>query len=170
MRIELVVFDMAGTTVYDGDAVNTCLRAALDAAGCAVSRDMVKQVMGIPKPVAIQWLMERHYGKRPLIRHRLGWLRSPSIDASVSSDEVPRGRPYPDLVRRAMDLTGVTDAARVAKVGDTPADLEEGRAAGCGLVVGVTSGSHTRADLEPFPHTHLIRSIAGLPALLRSLR
>ena len=29
MKIELVVFDMAGTTVRDDDAVNPCLREAL---------------------------------------------------------------------------------------------------------------------------------------------
>ncbi len=32
MNVQLVVFDMAGTTVYDGDAVNVCLRGALQAA------------------------------------------------------------------------------------------------------------------------------------------
>ena len=30
---ELVVFDMAGTTVHDEDSVNRCLRDALAAAG-----------------------------------------------------------------------------------------------------------------------------------------
>jgi phosphoglycolate phosphatase-like HAD superfamily hydrolase len=65
-----------------------------------------------------------------------------------------------------MALTGVSDPRRVAKVGDTPADLAEGRAAGCGLVVGVTEGSHRPEELEPFPHTHLIPSVAALPSLL----
>ena len=31
--IELVVFDMAGTTVHDEDSVNRCVRDALGAAG-----------------------------------------------------------------------------------------------------------------------------------------
>jgi phosphoglycolate phosphatase-like HAD superfamily hydrolase len=65
-----------------------------------------------------------------------------------------------------MELTGVTDARRVAKVGDTPSDLQEGRAAGCGLVIGVTNGSHTREQLEPHPHTHLIDNLRELPGLL----
>jgi phosphonatase-like hydrolase len=100
------------------------------------------------------------------ILKRLGWAGKDLLDATVASDEVPRGRPHPDLVFRAMELTGVTDARRVAKVGDTPSDLQEGRAAGCGLVIGVTNGSHTREQLEPHPHTHLIDNLRELPGLL----
>ena len=55
---------------------------------------------------------------------------------------------------------------RVAKVGDTPADLEEGRNAGCGLIVGVTQGTHHRRDLEVYPHTHLIDTISDIPQVL----
>ena len=61
---------------------------------------------------------------------------------------------------------GVTDPRRIAKVGDTPADLLEGKNAGCGMIVGVTEGTHTREQLQSFPHTHLIGSVAELPALL----
>ena len=62
MRIELVVFDVAGTTVRDDDAVNDCLRQALAGAGVAVTRDEVNQVMGIAKPVAIGKLLDRYGG------------------------------------------------------------------------------------------------------------
>ena len=65
-----------------------------------------------------------------------------------------------------MQRCGVSDPARVAKVGDTPADLAQGHNAGCGLVIGVTSGSHTREQLAGHPHTHLIESVADLPAVL----
>jgi phosphoglycolate phosphatase-like HAD superfamily hydrolase len=65
-----------------------------------------------------------------------------------------------------MQRFGVTSPSRVAKVGDTPADLEEGRNAGCGLIVGVTSGTHTREQLERCPHTHLIEDVRELPGLL----
>lgn len=222
MRLELVVFDMAGTTVYDGDAVNVCLRAALDAAGFAVTRDDVNAVMGLPKPEAIRHLamgragdratispalvavihedfvarMIRHYREDPEVRpcdgaealfarlhragvkialdtgfsrdiadiilQRFGWARDGLVDVTVTSDEVPRGRPFPDMIRRAMELTGVGDVGHVAKVGDTPADLREGLAAGCTFVVGVTSGSHTREELLAFPHTHLIAHLSEL--------
>jgi phosphoglycolate phosphatase-like HAD superfamily hydrolase len=99
------------------------------------------------------------------ILDRLGW-RDGLLDATVASDEVRRGRPHRDLVFRAMELTGVAHAKAVAKVGDTPADLREGTDAGCGLVIGVTEGSHERHELVRHPHTHLIRNVGELPALI----
>lgn len=106
---------------------------------------------------------------RPIVQailERLGWDMDSFLDATVASDEVAHGRPHPDLILKAMELTGVAEAKAVAKVGDTPSDLLEGTAAGCGMVVGVTNGSHTRSQLEPHPHTHLIPSLAELPQLV----
>jgi len=225
-KIDLVVLDMAGTTVQDDDAVNRCLCAALAETGVGVTRDEVNEVMGLPKPVAIALLLERRkyagstappdevssihgdflqrmigfYRSDPAVREiegaseilrqlrkaglklaldtgfsrdivdailkRLGWAGKELLHATVASDEVARGRPHPDLVFRAMELTGISDAGRVAKVGDTPSDLQEGRAAGCGLVIGVTNGSHTREQLAPHPHTHLIDNLRELPGVL----
>lgn len=226
MNIQLVVFDIAGTTVRDDDAVNRCLREALAAGGVEVSREEVNTVMGLPKPEAIAALltakqpeatpppaqrvkalyheflhrMIEFYRHDPavapmpgaeacfarlkrrglrlaldtgfsraivqVILRRLDWDVPGFLDATVASDEVPRGRPHPDLIFEAMRRTGVTSPGAVAKVGDTPADLREGQAAGCGLVIGVTQGTHSRAELAVHPHTHLIDSLAGLPALL----
>ena len=53
MQIELVVFDMSGTTVYDGDAVHRCLHDALRTVGVKTSRVEINTVMGIAKPLAI---------------------------------------------------------------------------------------------------------------------
>src|SRR5262245_10586019 len=55
--IELVVFDLAGTTVYDGDAVSDSFRAALAAAGVKADPARVNAVMGLPKPQAIRRLL-----------------------------------------------------------------------------------------------------------------
>jgi phosphonatase-like hydrolase len=101
-----------------------------------------------------------------VILERVGWSESRLIDASICSDEVARGRPYPDMIRELMRRCGVDDPLRVAKVGDTPADLQEGRNAGCALVVGVTGGTHTRRELESYPHTHLVDTIREVPGLL----
>src|SRR5262249_8657142 len=221
-----VVFDMAGTTVYDGDAVHHCLQAALAGAGGSATREEINAGMGIAKPLAIRRILEKQSAEQPLseeaidpiyarflkrmlvyyredpsvrevegaatvfqylhtagvrigldtgfsrpiadaILERLGWQREGWIDATVTSDEVQRGRPYPDMIFRLMDLTDVADSARVVKVGDTPSDLQQGDAAGCAYVIGVTEGSHTRSELELHPHTHLIPTIAGLPEILR---
>jgi len=101
-----------------------------------------------------------------VVLDRLGWRESQLVNFTVASDEVARGRPYPDLIFEAMRLAGVSRAEQVAKVGDTPADLEEGRAAGCGLVIGVTNGTHRREQLLQCPHTHLIDSLRELPAIV----
>ena len=65
-----------------------------------------------------------------------------------------------------MKLTGVAEAKEVAKVGDTPSDLQEGASAGCGLVIGVTNGTHRHDQLAAYPHAHLIASLQELPALV----
>lgn len=94
---------------------------------------------------------------------RLGWR--PLLDDSITSDEVPRGRPYPDMVQALQARFGIAEPSQIAKIGDTPSDLQEGTSAGCGWVIGVTAGSHTHAELLPHPHTHLLSTIAALPAL-----
>jgi phosphonatase-like hydrolase len=221
--IELVVFDMAGTTVHDGDAVNASLRAALAGRGIDVDAALVNGVMGLPKPEAIRILLERcaqptsprhiaaihddftgrmreFYATAPdvheipgaaatfgALRHagikvalntgffrpiadalltRLGWSVPSVIDASVTSDEVPRGRPHPDMIQHLMKRFNIHDSRRVAKVGDTRADLEEGTNAGCALVIGVTTGSFSREQLAACPHTHVVGSVTDIPVLV----
>jgi phosphonatase-like hydrolase len=101
-----------------------------------------------------------------VILARLGWNDAGLIDASICSDEVARGRPFPDMIQALMSRCGVHDPRDVAKVGDTPVDLQEGHNAGCELIVGVTSGTHTRQELEAHPHSHLLATIHDLPPLL----
>jgi phosphonatase-like hydrolase len=99
---------------------------------------------------------------RPIVDallQRMAWEKNKLIDGSVTSDEVAHGRPHPDLIFRAMELAGVSDVKRVAKVGDTVSDLGEGTAAGCGWVIGITSGAFTKEQLSAVPHTHLINRI-----------
>jgi len=90
---------------------------------------------------------------------RLGWDIQQVIDFSVASDEVSNGRPHPDLIVKAMELAGVKDAKEVAKIGDTQSDLNEGTAAGCKYVIGLTTGVQPRTLLEKSKHTHLVDDI-----------
>jgi phosphonatase-like hydrolase len=96
----------------------------------------------------------------------LGWKVGETVDALVTSDAVAASRPAPYLIFHAMEATGVTDVRRVLTAGDTPNDLSAGMNAGAGFVVGVTTGSFTRAQLEAEPHTHILDSVASLLALL----
>ncbi|MBQ1073111.1 HAD-IA family hydrolase [Micromonospora sp. C31] len=58
---------------------------------------------------------------------RLGLL--PLVDHVVGSDEVPRPKPAPDIVRRALRLLGALPGEALM-VGDAPSDLASARAAG----------------------------------------
>jgi phosphonatase-like hydrolase len=97
---------------------------------------------------------------------RMKWRENDLIDVSVTSDEVPKGRPFPDMIYKAMALVKVSEARDVAKVGDTLSDLEEGTSAGCGYVIGITSGAFSSDVLKKGPHTHLINSV---PEVLKVL-
>jgi phosphonatase-like hydrolase len=57
---ELAIFDLAGTTVQDDDAVGTCLQGALGTIDLAIEMSEATAVMGIPKPIAIAQLLSKH--------------------------------------------------------------------------------------------------------------
>jgi len=227
MSIQLVVCDLAGTTVKDNKDVHRILQMALIEFDVHITLNDANEVMGLPKPLAIRLLLEKRkeselkitsglidvihkrfvtemihfyhnddaFGEKEgvsdtfrrlkangirvavdtgfdreitnVILKRVGWVENQLIDASVSSDEVPNGRPHPDLVFKAMQLTEVSDVKAVAKVGDTISDLMEGNNAGCGMVVGVTSGAFSRDRLAQEKHTHLIENIPQLLDVLQ---
>jgi phosphonatase-like hydrolase len=220
----LAVFDVAGTTVIDGDAVVACLHEVLEAR-VSVSPEEVVNVMGLPKPVAIRHLLSSHstldgdaldaaveaahgaFRVALIDRYRedgsiapaegaarvfaalreagvrvaldtgfsrdildtvltqVGWAEGMTVDFSIASDEVERGRPHPDMIRRAMAFVQLADAAAVVKIGDTPSDLMQGLAAECGLVVGVTYGTHTREQLDR-PGVQIIDRLPDLLPLM----
>ena len=101
---------------------------------------------------------------RDRIIDALGWRSS--IDLALSPDDAGRGRPYPDMILTALLRLGVDDVHEVAVAGDTTSDLLAGTRAGAGVVAGVLSGAHARAELERAPHTHIIDSVAELPVIL----
>lgn len=98
------------------------------------------------------------------IFHRLGWEQY--FSATICSDDVVRGRPCPFMLFHAMESARVNSVAEVVAVGDTPLDLQAGTNAGVRGVVGVLSGASTAEILRREPHTHLLPSVAALPALL----
>jgi len=51
-----------------------------------------------------------------------------------------KGRPYPYMIWRNLETLGCSHIGEVLKIGDTEADMQEGKAAGC-LSVGVITGS-----------------------------
>lgn len=103
-----------------------------------------------------------------IIIDRLGWRTNGILDVSVTSDEVANGRPHPDMIYKAMELLHIDDVKMVAKIGDTPVDLQEGHSAACGLVIGVWSGAARRETLEQYPHSVLLPSITEVPDVIEA--
>jgi phosphonatase-like hydrolase len=215
---QLVVFDLAGTTIKDSGHVPHAFLSALVEHGIDVTFEQVRAVRGASKRDAIwQFIPEapnrdglaasayaafRRHLERLYQQERVEpvegaeqlftWLRDRGvrvaittgfdrdittmllaalrwdgrfIDAVVCGDEVPRGRPAPYLIFRAIEAAGATGVQHVVNVGDTVLDLEAGRNAGVRWNVGVLTGAHDRAALEQAPHTHILQSIGELGGL-----
>ena len=224
MKVELVIFDIAGTTVSDEGNVNKAFSSALAKSGYPVPVPAVNHVMGYRKLEAIDRLLKKFYpsdagdlalaetihGKfidgmkdfylhapiaalpfaeelfallhrqnikvaldtgfskdiTDVILNRLQWQEKGLVDSVRSSDEVPQGRPHPYMIHAIMKELGVRDVKHVVKVGDTEVDIQEGRNAGCGLVIAVATGAYTRTELEQYLPDHTIESLQELPGLL----
>lgn len=104
-----------------------------------------------------------------IIMKKIGWLNADFIDFIISSDEVANGRPAADMIQQIMKATGITDANSIVKIGDTEVDIAEGRAAGCGLVVSVTTGSFTKDELLSYHPDAIIDDLMELPACLKTV-
>jgi len=216
--VELVIFDLAGTTVREKGQVADAFVAALSERGIEITPEQLSGVRGSSKRQAVLSFIPEGPDRERLaesvyisFREHLArlyrvvgiesvegaervfiWLRARGIrvalntgfdreitglllsalkweegvvDAVVCGDDVRQGRPAPDLIFRAMEAAGATNARRVVNVGDTMLDLQAGHNAGVGWNVGVLSGAHDRRMLERTPHTHLLESVAGLPCL-----
>lgn len=88
------------------------------------------------------------------------------FDAAYGYDAVARPKPAPDTVDSFCALTGLKPA-EIAMVGDNNHDMEMAHNAGCGLAIGVLSGTGTveslggRADV-------VLASVADLPVYLET--
>ncbi|MFE2287385.1 phosphonatase-like hydrolase [Streptomyces sp. NPDC059443] len=96
----------------------------------------------------------------------LGWQGLADLTL-CPADAGGRGRPYPDMVLAAFLRTGAVDGVReVVVAGDTAYDMLSGVRSGAGIVAGVLTGAHDRAALTGHGATHVLGSIAELPAVL----
>ncbi|MBP2706207.1 HAD-IA family hydrolase [Microbispora sp. RL4-1S] len=94
----------------------------------------------------------------------LSW--ADKLDLAICPEDAGRGRPYPDMVLTAVLRSGIEDVRQVAVAGDSESDMLCGRRAGASIVAGVLTGVHSRERLVGGGATHIIDSIADLPALL----
>ena len=223
MTYRLAVFDMAGTTVADDNAVGIAFQQAFRNNGYEITLNDVNPLMGYHKPLAIQMVLEKlgeefdedtvsvihhdfvdemlnYYEYDPAVKplsgvedvflqlkekgiyvtlntgfpqeiaatilKRFQWKERGLVDDCIASDEVEQGRPHPFMIRELMNRAGIDDPAAVLKVGDTEADINEGRNSNCGLVVAVTTGAFTRPQLESYHPDHILDNLSELPKLI----
>ncbi|MBA2115270.1 phosphonoacetaldehyde hydrolase [Bremerella alba] len=89
-------------------------------------------------------------------------------DANVCADNVPKGRPAPWMLFQAMQALNVFPPKTVVAIGDTVADIEAGRNAGCWTVGICDSSSITGlsfddyCQLDPQTKTERLKNTASV--------
>ena len=99
----------------------------------------------------------------------LGW--NDLIDISVAASEVELGRPAPDMIFKTLEIYNRVNAVEVhpheiAVAGDTESDMKAGVSAGAAVVLGVTSGAHSEAELRAAGATEVSSTVLTLLNLL----
>ncbi len=227
-KIQLVIFDMAGTTVNENNVVYKTLQETINEKGYELSLDFVleygagkekhqaiidllrmkgkddslkiasiaeemfkrfkyllkeayktlavtsyngvEELMMELKKANIKIALNTGYDKSTaqLLIDKVNWKLGGQYDALITADDVKKGRPHPDMILKAMKALEIKEASNVLKVGDSVIDIEEGKNASCGITVGVTTGAHTRKQLEMANPTYILNSLTELKDILLS--
>ncbi|MGI5205641.1 HAD-IA family hydrolase [Spirillospora sp. CA-108201] len=218
--ITVACLDLAGTTVADGDTVESAFAEAIAtlgivsgtaAYGRALARfrdarggskiGIFRSLFDEPRAQAAHLAFERSYhdlidrrglapvpgaddalarlrgagvrvclltgfgrGTQARVLDALGWWDR--ADLTLCPEDVPRGRPWPDLVLTAALRLGVDDVRNIAVCGDTAGDMLCGRRSGASIVAGVLTGAHDHDRLVAAGATHVLPTIADLPDIL----
>lgn len=81
-----------------------------------------------------------------------------SPDYCISSDRVIKGRPHPYMIWSNLMHFGISDTREAVKVGDTAADIAEGKNANCwtvGVIMGSSELGLTRGELAALSESEL---------------
>jgi len=234
--VQLIVCDMAGTTVRDEHEVESCFTRAAMQTDLQMTDEEILAVQGWAKRHVFEvfwerqvgnrgevWrnqvensynlfrtILEDHYNNSPIrptdgclelfallkeknipvalttgfyrkvtniILEKLGWLQELNekytgnkyavIQASIASDEVEQGRPQPDMIFKAMQLLGISEAGNVINIGDTPSDIQSGKNAGCRYSYCLTNGTHSAAQLSPHAPDNMFSSMYEFKSWLK---
>jgi len=223
--VNLVVFDMAGTTIDEDNVVYKTLQQSIELAGYPCSlEEVLAEGAGREKYQAIQQILQvfhhleddsicrtifadfvirlsaayQHLQVQPMpgalelmhllrhknikvvlntgynvttaqtLLHKLGWKESVDYDALITASDVSNSRPAPDMIQLAFQKFQLTNGNETIKVGDSIIDIEEGRNAGCRLCIGITTGAHTREQLQTAQPDAIIDNLLQIIPLLQS--
>lgn len=219
-KIELVVFDMAGTTVDEDNVVYKTVQKVINDAGFNVTLDEVllhgagkekhqaimdvlrmctaeknieavsnklfsnfkvalkqaydnlkittfegtEEVFKMIQAHGAKVVLNTGYNKTTALQllKELNWNVGETIDGLVTADDVVNGRPSGDMILKAMEQHGVTNALHVVKIGDSAIDVEEGKDAGCGLTIGVLTGAQNREEIQKAHPDYILNSLKEL--------
>lgn len=221
--VKLVVFDMAGTVINEGNIVYKTLQQAANKRGIEVGLDQVLAIgAGKEKSNALNDIVAQYapsmsqdsvdkifdefliklesayrdlnvlpmqgaeelfleLRKRKILtalntgynKHtsdqllsKLSWSKPGTVDEIVTASDVLYSRPHPDMIFFAMESLGIQDAKLVMKIGDSQIDIEEGKNAGCGITIGITTGAHTREQLLLAKPDHVINHLSEILQLV----
>jgi phosphonatase-like hydrolase len=200
MKIEVILFDVIGTTVREKDpnTINNCLLLAFTENEVMVDIETLKLYRGLDKKDMINTIVKNkqlpetktakilqlfnqhvtdnihnffandgaeelfEYLRARNIKIGLGtglarelfekildevkWKKS-DFDYIGISNELPQGRPHPDMILDMMIKTGISNPNRFLKIGDTIADIQEGKNANVVTAV-ILSGTQRKENLE----------------------
>lgn len=98
------------------------------------------------------------------IYNYLGWAKY-DFDYVGISDEIAKSRPAPDMIFAMMTKTGMNDLKGFLKVGDTAADIQEGKNAGVITAV-LLSGSQDKKDLINESPDFILNSLSEIKQII----
>ena len=221
-KIQLVVFDMAGTTIDEDNVVYKCLHKVvvsvlptvtleevlLHGAGkekrnaivdiCAVNdlQLMTEDIDALFSNFKI--LLANAYDEYPLklyadalevfawlhskgikvafntgydrktaefILHKVNIRLGADIDLLMTASDVPRNRPFPDMIEKCCELLGI-NVSNTIKVGDSAIDIEEGKTANTFISIGITTGAQTKEQLAAAQPNFIIDSLTELKEIV----
>jgi phosphonatase-like hydrolase len=124
----------------------------------------IPQLLQVLKAKDIKVVLNTGYDRATALHliGKLNWRIGTEIDGLVTASDVENGRPAPDMILKAMEEMGITDAKAVLKAGDSAIDIEEGKNAGCGITIGVTTGAQTEAQLAAVNPDYILDDLAEI--------
>jgi phosphonatase-like hydrolase len=100
------------------------------------------------------------------ILNKINWHKGREYDDLITASDVEKNRPEPDMILLAMQKYEITKPDVVAKIGDSIIDIEEGKNAGCGLTIGITTGAHTYEQLKTAEPDYIINKLEDMLQLI----